>query len=234
MSHSKKRHNMFDSAMDDEIYVTISLETPQTIALILTHMIPDRAPNILIQFPKEKRNTIAQRIATMEEVNQNIVNTLLREIQISLQGRLNKVISSRRPQKSIDGSSALAKMLAHTGDDATEDILKSLENTDQVSKIREAMFTFEDIMLIDDTNIQKYILKLPSVQDNLATAIKGLDEEVKDKFLRNMPNRIKNRVEKERQSLGKVRASVVREARKLILDEIRFLIESGQVQVEKS
>jgi len=225
---------MFDSAMDDEIYVTISLETPQTIALILTHMIPDRAPNILIQFPKEKRNTIAQRIATMEEVNQNIVNTLLREIQISLQGRLNKVISSRRPQKSIDGSSALAKMLAHTGDDATEDILKSLENTDQVSKIKEAMFTFEDIMLIDDTNIQKYILKLPSVQDNLATAIKGLDEEVKDKFLRNMPNRIKNRVEKERQSLGKVRASVVREARKLILDEIRFLIESGQVQVEKS
>ena len=225
---------MFDSAMDDEIYVTISLETPQTIALILTHMIPDRAPNILIQFPKEKRNTIAQRIATMEGVNQNTVNILLSKIQISLQGCLNKVISSRRPQKSIEGSSALAKMLAHTGDDATEDILKSLENTDQVSKIREAMFTFEDIMLIDDTNIQKYILKLPSVQDNLATAIKGLDEEVKDKFLRNMPDRIKNRVEKERQSLGKVRASVVREARKLILDEIRVLIESGQVQVEKS
>ena len=224
---------MFDSAMDDEIYVTISLETPQTIALILTHMIPDRAPNILIQFPKEKRNTIAQRIATMEGVNQNTVNILLSKIQISLQGCLNKVISSRRPQKSIDGSSALAKMLAHTGDDATEDILKSLENTDQVSKIREAMFTFEDIMLIDDTNIQKYILKLPSVQDNLATAIKGLGEEVKDKFLRNMPDRIKNRVEKERQSLGKVRASVVREARKLILDEIRVLIESGQVQVEK-
>ena len=224
---------MFDSAMDDEIYVTISLETPQTIALILTHMIPDRAPNILIQFPKEKRNTIAQRIATMEGVNQNTVNILLSKIQISLQGCLNKVISSRRPQKSIEGSSALAKMLAHTGDDATEDILKSLENTDQVSKIREAMFTFEDIMLIDDTNIQKYILKLPSVQDNLATAIKGLDEEVKDKFLSNMPDRIKNRVEKERQSLGKVRASVVREARKLILDEIRVLIESGQVQVEK-
>ena len=224
---------MFDSAMDDEVYVTISLETPQTIALILTHMIPDRAPNILIQFPKEKRNTIAQRIATMEGVNQNTVNILLSKIQISLQGCLNKVISSRRPQKSIEGSSALAKMLAHTGDDATEDILKGLENTDQVSKIREAMFTFEDIMLIDDTNIQKYILKLPSVQDNLATAIKGLGEEVKDKFLRNMPDRIKNRVEKERQSLGKVRASVVREARKLILDEIRVLIESGQVQVEK-
>ena len=233
MSHSKKQHNMFDSAMDDEVYVTISLETPQTIALILIHMIPNRAPNILIQFPKEKRNIIAQRIATMERVNQNTVNILLSKIQISLQDRLNKVISSRRPQKSIDGSSALAKMLAHTGDDATEDILKSLENTDQVSKIREAMFTFEDIMLIDDTNIQKYILKLPSVQDNLATAIKGLDEEVKDKFLSNMPDRIKNRVEKERQSLGKVRADVVREARKLILDEIRPLIESGQVQVER-
>jgi flagellar motor switch protein FliG len=224
---------MFDSAMDDEVYVTISLETPQTIALILIHMIPNRAPNILIQFPKEKRNIIAQRIATMETVNQNTVNILLSKIQISLQDRLNKIISSRRPQKSIDGSSALAKMLAHTGDDATEDILKSLKNTDQVSKIREAMFTFEDIMLIDDTNIQKYILKSPSVQDNLATAIKGLDEEVKDKFLSNMPDQIKNRVEKGRQSLGKVRASVVREARKLILDEIRVLIESGQVQVEK-
>ena len=233
MSHSKKQHNMFDSAMDDEIYVTISLETPQTIALILTHMIPDRAPNILIQFPKEKRNIIAQRIATVETVNQNTVNTLLSKIQTSLQDRLNKIISSRRPQKSIDGSLALAKMLAHTDDDATEDILKNLENTDQVSKIREAMFTFEDIMLIDDTNIQKSILKLPSVQDNLATAIKGLDEEVKDKFFRNMPNRMKNRVEKERQSLGKVRASVVRKAQKLILDEIRVLIESEKVQIEK-
>ena len=95
------------------------------------------------------------------------------------------------------------------------------------------MFTFEDIMLIDDTNIQKYILKLPSIQDNLATAIKGLDEEVKDKFFRNMPNRMKNRVETERQSLGKVRASVVREAQKLILDEIRVLIASEKVQIEK-
>lgn len=233
MSDSKKQHNMFDSAMDDEVYVTISLEAPQTIALILTHMIPDRAPNILIQFPKEKRNIIAQRIATVETVNQNTVNTLLSKIQTSLQDRLNKIISSRRPQKSIDGSLALAKMLAHTDDDATEDILKNLENTDQVSKIREAMFTFEDIMLIDDTNIQKYILKLPSVQDNLATAIKGIDEEVKDKFFRNMPNRMKNRVEKERQSLGKVRASVVRKAQKLILDEIRVLIESEKVQIEK-
>ena len=125
------------------------------------------------------------------------------------------------------------RCLAHTDNDATEDILKNLENTDQVSKIREAMFTFEDIMLIDDTNIQKYILKLPSVQDNLATAIKGIDEEVKDKFFRNMPNRMKSRVEKERQSLGKVRASVVREAQKLILDEIRILIESEKVQIEK-
>ena len=218
---------MFDSAMDDEVYVTISLEAPQTIALILTHMIPERAPNILIQFPKEKRNIIAQRIATMETVNQNTVNTLLSKIQTSLQDRLNKTISSRRPQKSIHGSSALAKMLSHTDDDATEDILKSLENTDQVSKIREAMFAFEDII------IQKYNLKLPSIQDNFATAINGLEEEVKDKFFRNMPNRMKNRVEKERQSLGKVRASVVREAQKLILDEIRVLIASEKVQIEK-
>ena len=85
---------MFDSAMDNEVYVTISLETPQTIALILTHMIPDRAPNILIQFPKEKRNIIAQLIATMETVNQNTVNTLLSKIQTSLQDRLNKIILS--------------------------------------------------------------------------------------------------------------------------------------------
>ena len=48
-----------------------------------------------------------------------------------------------------------------------------------------------------------------------------------------MPNRMKSRVEKERQSLGKVRASVVREAQKLILDEIRILIESEKVQIEK-
>ena len=68
---------MFDSAMDDEVYVTISLEAQHTIALILTNMIPDRAPNILIQFPKEKRNIIAQLIATIETVNQNTVNTLL-------------------------------------------------------------------------------------------------------------------------------------------------------------
>jgi flagellar motor switch protein FliG len=64
-------------------------------------------------------------------------------------------------------------------------------------------------------------------------AIKGVDEEIRDKFLSNMTDWMKNRVEKERQSLGKVRADVVREARKLILDEIRPLIESGQVQVER-
>jgi flagellar motor switch protein FliG len=60
-----------------------------------------------------------------------------------------------------------------------------------------------------------------------------MDEAIRDKFLSNMTDWMKNRVEKERQSLGKVRADVVREARKLILDEIRPLIESGQVQVER-
>ncbi|HHZ93770.1 TPA: hypothetical protein EYN98_09390 [Candidatus Poribacteria bacterium] len=224
---------MFDSAMDDEVYATISPETPQTIALILTYMIPNRASDVLVQFPTEKRNVIAQRIATMETMNQNTVEALLNEIQISLQSCLDQIMSNRRPQESIDGSVALAKMLAHTGDDAVEDILKSLENVEQADAVREAMFTFEDVVLIDDISVQKHILNLPSVRDNLAVAIKGMDEAIRDKFLSNMTDWMKNRVEKERQSLGKVRADVVREARKLILDEIRPLIESGQVQVER-
>jgi len=119
---------MFDSAMDDEVYATISPETPQTIALILTYMIPNRVSDVLVQFPTEKRNVIAQRIATMETMNQNTVEALLNEIQISLQSRLDQIMSNRRPQKSIDESVALAKMLAHMGDDAVEDILKSLES----------------------------------------------------------------------------------------------------------
>ena len=224
---------MFDSAMDDEVYATISPETPQTIALILTYMIPNRASDVLVQFPTEKRNVIAQRIATMETMNQNTVEALLNEIQISLQSCLDQIMSNRCPQESIDGSVALAKMLAHTGDDAVEDILKSLENVEQADAVREAMFTFEDVVLIDDISVQKHILNLPSVRDNLAVAIKGMDEAIRDKFLSNMTDWMKNRVEKERQSLGKVRADVVREARKLILDEIRPLIESGQVQVER-
>ena len=224
---------MFDSAMDDEVYATISPETPQTIALILTYMIPNRVSDVLVQFPIEKRNVIAQRIATMETMNQNTVEALLNEIQISLQSRLDQIMSNRRPQKSIDESVALAKMLAHMGDDAVEDILKSLESVEQADAVREAMFTFEDVVLIDDMSVQKHILNLPSVRDNLAVAIKGVDEEIRDKFLSNMTDWMKNRVEKERQSLGKVRADVVRGARKLILDEIRPLIESGQVQVER-
>jgi len=224
---------MFDSAMDDEVYATISPETPQTIALILTYMIPNRVSDVLVQFPIEKRNVIAQRIATMETMNQNTVEALLNEIQISLQSRLDQIMSNRRPQKSIDESVALAKMLAHMGDDAVEDILKSLESVEQADAVREAMFTFEDVVLIDDISVQKHILNLPSVRDNLAVAIKGVDEEIRDKFLSNMTDWMKNRVEKERQSLGKVRADVVRGARKLILDEIRPLIESGQVQVER-
>ena len=219
--------------MDDEVYATISPETPQTIALILTYMIPNRASDVLVQFPTEKRNVIAQRIATMETMNQNTVEALLNEIQISWQSCLDQIMSNRRPQESIDGSVALAKMLAHTGDDAVEDILKSLENVEQADAVREAMFTFEDVVLIDDISVQKHILNLPSVRDNLAVAIKGMDEAIRDKFLSNMTDWMKNRVEKERQSLGKVRADVVREARKLILDEIRPLIESGQVQVER-
>ena len=224
---------MFDSAMDDEVYATISPETPQTIALILTYMIPNRVSDVLVQFPIEKRNVIAQRIATMETMNQNTVEALLNEIQISLQSRLDQIMSNRRPQKSIDESVALAKMLAHMGDDAVEDILKSLESVEQADAVREAMFTFEDVVLIDDMSVQKHILNLPSVRDNLAVAIKGVDEEIRDKFISNMTDWMKNRVEKERQSLGKVRADVVRGARKLILDEIRPLIESGQVQVER-
>ena len=157
----------------------------------------------------------------------------MEEVETTLKERY--VSTSGRGQKTSDGPQILAKVLTKAQREITDTVLESIDNTDPetAQKIRESMFTFEDIVLIDDLAIRNEVMRASSIATHLPRALKGASEEVQDKFLRNMTEVRKNRLQSQIGDLGQMRLREVEEAQRAILEDIRRLEDSGKIVISR-
>jgi flagellar motor switch protein FliG len=159
----------------------ISNEHPQTIALVLCYLQPDKAGQILSSLPEDIQSEVSYRIATMN----NTSPILLKEIENVLESKLSSVI--RSDTLTIGGVESLVDIL-NTVDRTTEkNITEELErfNQELAEKVKESMFVFEDVITLDDVYIQR-VLREVDVKE-LALALKGCSEEVSILYLRINP-----------------------------------------------
>jgi len=219
--------SMFNESEGEEIYSFLSTENPQTIALVLSYLPAEKAAQVLELFPSRKQNQIAARVASM--------STIAPEAVVEVEGTLKEKFqgASQGGQNQTDGPVVLAKIMTKVAKERQDSVLESLEqrNPEAVEKIRENMFTFEDVTMIDDMAFRGDIGQLPCIQTDLALALKGSSDAVKDKFLTNMPEKMKNRVEGTMNDLPPQRSSDVSAAQRVILDEIRKLEEAGKIKI---
>ena len=203
-------------------------EHPQTIALVLAHMTATQASQILSGLAPELQADVAHRIAVMDRTSPEII----RKVEATLERKMSSVLQPS-DLSAVGGLEPLVEIINRT-DRATERlILEGLagRNPELAEEIRSKMFMFEDIVSLDDRSIQ---LVLRQVETNdLATALKGVREEVRQKVMRNLSERAAENLADEIEMLGPVRLRTVEESQAKIVQAIRTLEESGQITIRR-
>lgn len=200
-------------------------EHPQTIALILSHLPPAKAAEVIGGLPSERQLAVVRRIAHMSQTNPEIIG----EVERGLEHRMASVMSQQF--ETAGGVESVAEILNVT-DRATErGLLENLaqEDPELVEEIRRLMFVFEDICKFSSKDIQTVLKNVESSQ--WAMALKTASEALKEKILGNMSSRAADMLREEMDYLGPVKRSTVEQVQQQIVDAVRRLEETGEITV---
>lgn len=203
----------------------IQKEHPQTIALILAHMDKQVAAKLLGALPQDLQFDVAQRIATMESITPDV----LEQIEQVLTAEMKDLVGGDASE--VGGVKALAELLNLTDRSTEKNVMGHLEreNPELSTEIKNLMFTFDDIMLLDDRGMQRLLKEVDS--KILALSLKNASEEMRNKFLRNMSQRAAEMISEEIQYMGPVKLRDVEEGQQKIVDSVRRLEDAGEVVI---
>ena len=218
-----KPFTFLHKAETENLLTFIQDEHPQTIALILAHLTPDKASEILAGLKEEKQVEVVARISRMEQTSPEVI----KEVERGLEHRLSGIMSDRLQR--VGGVEAVAEILNLTDRSTEKGILEKMgeEDAELVEQIRRLMFVFEDILLVNDKGIQAVLKEVETSE--LVLALRTATDELKNKILSNMSERAAQMIREEMEYMGPVRLSDVETAQQKIVDVVRRLEDSGEI-----
>jgi len=201
-------------------------EHPQTISLILAHLDPAVSAVVIAALPQEVRSEVVMRVATMDRTAPEIV----REVERVLQRKMAAIFSGGFTF--AGGVKEVAEILNRVERNTEKAIMADIEERDPeiADEISRLMFTFEDLIRVDDQGIQKALREIE--QRDLALALKAANEDMMEKMLRNLSERAREMIKEEMEYMGPVRLRQVEEAQQKIVGIIRRLEEAGEIVIE--
>lgn len=200
-------------------------EHPQTIALILAHLNSTVSAVVLSALPRDIQADVVVRIATMDRTPPEIV----REVERVLERKMASIFS--QGFTFAGGVKEVAEILNRIERNAEKSIMADLEERDPelADEIARLMFTFEDLVYVDDTGIQRALREIESKE--LALALKAANDDVKGKVYKNMSERAREMIQEEIEFMGPVRLRNVEEAQQKIVGVIRRLEDAGELVI---
>ncbi|MBI3761200.1 MAG: flagellar motor switch protein FliG [Chloroflexi bacterium] len=222
-----QQRSSFDIVRDADpaqVASLLSEEHPQTIAVVLSYLEANQAAAILSRMSAELQSDVTLRLAQMERISPQVVQQVERGLKRKLSGVL-----SEADFKATGGVTFLVKVLNQVDRGVQKAILESLEasNPALTEEIRANMFTFDDIVKLDDRAIQR-MLRDVNKQD-LTLALKGAPEKIRDLIFRNMSERAREGLKEELEILGPQLAKNVYAAQRKIVEVIRALEASEEI-----
>lgn len=204
-------------------------EHPQTVAVVLAHLPAERAAPVLAALSDDLRPEVAKRLATMEWVSPEAVAKTAAVLQRRLAGPVDTGISFRP-----GGIDSLVEILNHSDPTSERRILSGLEEKDRslAEEVRSRLFVFEDLVGLEDRDLQRVLREVAPKE--LASALKGASDEVRDKILANISQRAAADLEDEMEALGPTRLSTVEAAQAGIVRLIRELEVAGEISLERN
>jgi flagellar motor switch protein FliG len=202
-------------------------EHPQTVALILAHLEPEVGAAILPALPEDMRAEVLLRVATLDKTSPEIVKQIEQVLERQVSAGFAQGISYG------SGAQTVAEVLNRVDPSTQKEILGRLdENSPNLAeKIRALMFTFEDLVNVDDRGLQRIIQEVD--QKDLVLSLKAAGEEIASKIFKNMSERTAAIVKQELDFLGPVRVREVEEAQRRIVAVTRKLEETGEIIVAR-
>lgn len=217
------------SADPAQLATLLDGELPQTVALVLAHLPTDRAAAVLAALPDPTRTDVAHAIATMGTASQEAIAI----VADALKSRTGTFAARDTPEV-LGGVEPLVEIIARSGATVEKALLASIEDRDSAlaEDIRSRMFTFADVVKLDDRDTQR-VLRGMDIR-SLALALKGAHQPIADLIRRNVSERNRENLEEETRTLGPVRVSQVEEARAEIVRTIRALEAAGDITVQRA
>lgn len=202
-------------------------EHPQIIALVLASLEPEHSAKVLALLPEDIRTDVMVRIARLEMVDP----VALQELDLVLEKQM--VNQREMPPSAVDGMKSAAEILNNLDSADEIQLIEALKAVDSElgEKVQEKMFVFENLLTLDDRGMQRLIREI-SV-DNLVIALKGVDDELKEKFFKNMSSRAADMLKEDIEAKGPVKLADVEEQQKEILVTAANLAEAGEIFLGK-
>ena len=203
----------------------IQNEHPQTIALILAHLNASQAAELISSLPEALRSDVAMRMASLQEISPEVV----RRISLILEQKLEALGSFAT--EAYGGVRAVAELFNRMDRTTGRTVLEKIEteNPQLAASIRDLMFVFDDILLIDDNGITE-ILKRAD-KKTLTIALKGTSEELQTQFFRNMSSRAVELMKEEMEFMGPVKLKDVEKSQHEVVEIVRQLEEEGVISI---
>ena len=200
-------------------------EHPQTVALILANLESEPAAAILEVLPEESRAEIIVRMATIDKTSPEVI----RQIEQVLEKQVSAGFASGVTYG--EGTKTVAELLNRVDPTTQKAILERLDehSPSLADQIRGLMFTFEDLINVDDRGLQRLIKDVE--QKDLVLSLKAAGEQVAARIFKNMSERTASIIKQELEFLGPVRLKEVEEAQRRVVAVARKLREAGEIIV---
>lgn len=212
----------------DQIYAFLRGEHPQTVALVIANLPATQlGANVMQLLTPEEQADVAIRIATMSHTSPDVV----KDVATVMRDKLQTVL--QQEYAAAGGVQALADIL-NSADRGTErNILEHLAEADPelADEVRSLLFTFDDLLTLDDRAIQLVLKDVD--QKDLALALRGAREEVKEAIFANMSERASEMLTEELELMPPQRRRVVEEAQSKVVAAVRRLEDAGEIVIAR-
>src|SRR5437868_6138984 len=221
--------NMWEklSNVPEEVFANyLKNEYPQTIAVVLAKLKPEQAAKILAVLPEQLGLDVVNRMLRMEAIQKNVIEHLEATLRKEFMSSLSR--SRRR-----DSHEMMADIFNSFDRQTETRFMSALEllNADSADRIKNLMFTFDDLAKLDSGSAQTLMRSID--KDKLAIALKGASETVREFFLKNMSSRAAKMLTDDMEALGPVRLRDVDEAQSALVNMAKDLAAKGEITITK-
>lgn len=199
-------------------------EYPQTVAVVLSKIRSDHAARVLSVLPENFAMEVIMRMLRMEAVQKDVLDHVEKTLRTEFMTNLAR--TSRR-----DSHEMMADIFNNLDRSAENRFMTALEerNREAAERIKQLMFTFDDLIRVDAAGIQTLLRQVE--KDQLAMALKGASDEVKELFFQNMSERAGKMMREDMEAMGAVRLRDVDDAQANIVAVAKSLSDAGEIVI---
>ncbi|MCP8968845.1 flagellar motor switch protein FliG [Ectobacillus ponti] len=210
------------------LLTVLNEESPQTIAIIASHIKPQLASRLIEKLPENKMIETVMRVAKLEQIDADLIN----QIGDVLKAKMNTM--SFGSTNKTDGLKTIVNILNNVSRGVERTLFDRLDHVDQElsEKIKENMFVFEDLLRLDDLALRRV---LEDIKDNLliAKALKVAKEEIKEKLFTCMSSSRRDMIIEELDTLGPLKMTDAEKAQQAITSAVKRLEKEGKIVIQR-